>query len=66
MVKCTDCKKKLTLVQETTNLCRCDKYYCDSHKDAVVHKCSFDYHNFNSSNLHNTLVTVVASKIDKI
>jgi len=50
MVKCTDCKKKLTLVQETTNLCRCEQYYCDSHKDTVVHKCSFDYHNFSSSN----------------
>lgn len=41
--QCTECNKKLSLIQETSNKCRCNNLYCDSHKFPEDHKCSYDY-----------------------
>ena len=40
-MKCYACGKKLSLVQEQSNKCRCGGTFCASHREA--HACSFDY-----------------------
>ena len=51
MQKCTICKKKLSLVEETSGYCKCGHYYCRKHRTITnskeelskgSHLCSFD------------------------
>lgn len=37
------CKKKLSIVQMSTNRCKCNKVFCDMHKPPEHHFCEFDY-----------------------
>ena len=37
------CKKKISLIQQGTNKCRCNKIFCDQHRMPGEHFCDFDY-----------------------
>ncbi|OLY80688.1 Zinc finger A20 and AN1 domain-containing stress-associated protein 4 [Smittium mucronatum] len=41
--RCFVCKSKVLLVKQTTNRCRCDKVFCDTHKFPDQHNCDFDF-----------------------
>eukprot|EP00054_Salpingoeca_dolichothecata_P003034 m.25009 g.25009 ORF g.25009 m.25009 type:complete len:167 (+) comp13493_c0_seq1:195-695(+) len=42
--KCSfGCGKSLSKVQQMTNKCRCDLMFCDAHRDASKHSCTFNY-----------------------
>ena len=34
-----NCKRKLSLVEQTTNQCKCDLLFCKKHKSPEKHKC---------------------------
>jgi len=42
------CKKKLSI---TSFDCRCEKRFCNFHKAAESHQCTFDYKSFHRKNL---------------
>jgi hypothetical protein len=64
MSKCTTCNKKIKLVEEITSKCRCGKISCGTHK--MDHNCDYDYKSDFQKQNENILVSVVASKVDKI
>jgi predicted nucleic acid binding AN1-type Zn finger protein len=41
-VVCNICSKKLNLAEQT-NICKCEKHFCSSHRHFEDHSCSFDY-----------------------
>ena len=57
------CKKKLML---TDFACKCENYYCSTHRHAESHGCSFDFKKQRSLQLEKDLVKTVALKVDKI
>lgn len=58
-----DCKKKLML---SDFACRCENYYCGSHRHAESHLCSFNFKGQGTALLEKQLVKTVASKLDRI
>jgi len=58
-----ECKRKLTL---TDFACKCDNYYCPTHRFSEDHACSFDFKKAGQENLEKQLVKSVAAKIDQI
>ena len=57
------CKVKLLL---TDCACKCQSFFCKTHRHAETHKCSFDFKKAASSELQNRLVIVNGCKIEKI
>ena len=56
-----DCKCKLKL---TDYPCKCGKYFCQSHRLAETHTCSFDYKAYSKDILLRTLSTpIIAEKV---
>ncbi|OMJ15271.1 Zinc finger A20 and AN1 domain-containing stress-associated protein 7 [Smittium culicis] len=41
--RCFICKGRIQLVKQTTNKCRCEKVFCDTHKFPDQHSCEFDF-----------------------
>lgn len=37
------CRKKLSIIQASTNKCKCGKVFCDAHRQAESHFCEFDF-----------------------
>ena len=37
------CRKKLSIIQTSTNKCKCGKVFCDAHRQAESHFCEFDF-----------------------
>lgn len=58
-----ECKKKLML---SDFACRCENYYCGSHRHAESHACAYDFKKQTSTQLEKQLVKAVASKLDRI
>lgn len=58
-----DCKKKLML---SDFACRCENYYCTSHRHAESHSCAYDFKKQGTTQLEKQLVKTVASKLDRI
>lgn len=58
-----ECKKKLML---SDMACKCEKYYCQGHRYAESHSCSFDYKAAGNKILEKQLVKTVAQKISQI
>lgn len=58
-----ECKKKLML---SDFACRCENYYCGSHRHAESHTCSFNFKGQGVTLLEKQLVKSVASKLDRI
>jgi predicted nucleic acid binding AN1-type Zn finger protein len=61
--ECSGCNKKLML---TDLQCKCNKYFCMSHRYATEHKCDYDYKTEGLKNLENNLVKVESNKVSKI
>ena len=61
--KYPDCKKKIDLVLQATNKCKCDLIFCDLHKNSEIHNCTFDYKKEQYDKLKQELIKVVADKI---
>ena len=59
----TECKKKLML---SDLLCKCERYYCQGHRYAESHSCTFDYKAAGNKLLEKQLVKKVAQKISQI
>lgn len=38
-----NCNKKLTFSQQITSKCKCEKVFCDTHRLAENHYCTFDF-----------------------
>ena len=58
-----DCKKKLML---SDFACRCENYYCGSHRHAESHSCAYDFRKQGATQLEKQLVKVVSSKLDRL
>eukprot|EP00053_Salpingoeca_punica_P005748 m.56321 g.56321 ORF g.56321 m.56321 type:complete len:173 (-) comp13381_c0_seq1:373-891(-) len=41
--RCWKCGTKISLVQQSTNICRCGYVFCDVHRYAEAHECDFDH-----------------------
>lgn len=61
--KCTFCNKKLGLIKFT---CRCSNNYCNIHRYATSHNCTYDYKtNYqNELKINNPVITSI--KLQKI
>ena len=57
------CKTKLML---SDFACKCENYYCSSHRHAESHSCSFDFKKQSHLQLEKQLVKVVSSKLDRV
>ena len=53
------CKKKLSI---TAFACKCNKKFCNIHKAAEDHKCSFNYFEEYQKNMKHNLSSVVFTK----
>jgi hypothetical protein len=54
------CKTKLAL---TDFACKCQSWYCSSHRHAESHACTFDYKSKGQAGLEKNLVKVEADKL---
>lgn len=63
--RCSKCSKKLTLVQQTM-VCKCGKCFCDIHRQAETHFCTFDFKAHEVPKLEKDLFSAksVPSKIE--
>ncbi|KAJ2810013.1 hypothetical protein FBU31_008082, partial [Coemansia sp. 'formosensis'] len=41
--RCFSCRARVPLVKQTTNKCRCDFVFCDTHRFPDQHDCEFDH-----------------------
>ncbi|KAI9503382.1 hypothetical protein BX070DRAFT_183546, partial [Coemansia spiralis] len=41
--RCFQCRARVALVKQTTNKCRCEYVFCDSHRLPDQHDCEFDF-----------------------
>ncbi|KAJ2077873.1 hypothetical protein H4R24_004869 [Coemansia sp. RSA 988] len=49
--RCFLCRSRVPLVKQTTNRCRCDYVFCDSHRYPDNHNCEFDFKTSDRVNL---------------
>ncbi|PIA16315.1 hypothetical protein COEREDRAFT_42786 [Coemansia reversa NRRL 1564] len=49
--RCFLCRSRVPLVKQTTNRCRCDYVFCDSHRYPDKHSCEFDFKTSDRVNL---------------
>ncbi|KAJ2794971.1 hypothetical protein H4R20_006045 [Coemansia guatemalensis] len=49
--RCFLCRSRVPLVKQTTNRCRCDYVFCDSHRYPDKHNCEFDFKTSDRVNL---------------
>ena len=69
-MKCStsDCKKKLKLIQQTTQKCKCGGCYCNkcwkTHQAGNL--CNFDHKNENKRNLEEVMEDANFQKMNKI
>jgi predicted nucleic acid binding AN1-type Zn finger protein len=61
--ECDGCNKKLVL---TDFACKCEKYFCSTHRYVNDHKCNYDYKSEGINNLKKQLVQVSGDKLEKI
>lgn len=43
-MRCDHCKKRLALVEETVGRCKCEKTFCQKHREPHAHECTYDFH----------------------
>ncbi|KAI8325548.1 hypothetical protein GQ54DRAFT_254602, partial [Martensiomyces pterosporus] len=41
--RCFKCRSRVPLVKQTTNKCRCEHVFCDTHRFPDQHNCEFDF-----------------------
>ena len=64
MIKCSLCKRKLTIVEGIRGTCRCTKVFCCQH--IIKHSCKFDYKTLEQKRLVQENPLIVATKLNKI
>ncbi len=55
--RCRLCNKKLILVGSVMGVCRCGGIFCNAHKIAQDHKCTFDYKSIEERKIAKTYET---------
>lgn len=72
-VNCYFCHKKLPITSIFFEIysfldfkCKCGHVFCNQHRHAEIHNCSFDYHHQGQNVLKKNNETVVADKVKKI
>jgi hypothetical protein len=63
---CFICHKKLSLVECTTNKCKCDEIFCKKHKEPIQHQCTFNFFTANCNILKENLTPVVQNKVIRL
>ena len=73
MICCFEkCKRKISLVQQTTNKCKCDLLFCKKHKAPEKHKCCLlikkDKFDLNKKDNIDTInnMKCISNKLEKI
>mmetsp|Transcript_14130 Transcript_14130/g.46415 ORF Transcript_14130/g.46415 Transcript_14130/m.46415 type:complete len:181 (+) Transcript_14130:76-618(+) len=61
--RCWTCNKKIGL---TGFKCRCEYFFCSTHRYSDMHACNFDYKEMGRDALTKANPTVVADKIERI
>ena len=59
MTRCSECSKKLGLIEYK---CKCGKLFCISHLHAESHKCTYDYKSECKEQLKKTNEIVISDK----
>jgi hypothetical protein len=59
----SECKKKLML---SDLACKCENYYCQGHRFAPSHSCTFDYRAAADKVLEKQLVKTVSDRLERI
>ena len=59
----TECTKKLALSDMP---CKCEKIFCQAHRYAELHTCTFDFKDESRKRLEKQLVKTVAAKLETI
>ena len=62
--RCLTCNKKIKSVMPLQ--CKCKNYYCNMHKVASNHNCSFDFFKENQNRLRERNQKVVANKLENM
>lgn len=57
----SDCKRRVTLAQREM-ICKCQGIFCDRHRLAEKHACSFDYKAFHQAQLEQSMKASKNSK----
>lgn len=61
-----NCHRKLDLVAQSLQ-CKCTKTFCNDHRSAAEHACTFDFKAAAQTTLLKTMSSpVIAAKVDKI
>ena len=63
-MKCTECRKRLSLSNRFT--CKCKKIFCSNYKYADMHSCSFDHKTEWKKIIEIKNPVVISLKIEKI
>jgi len=66
MVKCHQCKQKISLVEETMCLCKCERNFCTAHRHPTEHNCTFDWKSRDVDILSKKMTKCVPQKITVI
>jgi len=61
--RCNMCNKKLGL---TSIQCKCEYYFCTTHKAPECHSCTFNYKNFGKKLIQKANPLIQSSQINKI
>jgi len=62
--KCSICNKRISIIEELTAKCKCNKFFCVIHKYPDTHNCSFDYIKENQDILQKKLVKLNSKNIE--
>jgi hypothetical protein len=63
-IRCHECSKKLSLVQQFE--CKCGQMFCTAHRFSDCHNCTFDYQKIHQQKLESLNPIVSPSKIPQI
>lgn len=60
-----ECSRKLSMI-EAMMKCKCQYIFCTKHRLASSHNCTYNYKLDNQKQLENTMIKVIADKIQPI
>lgn len=63
-LRCAQCNKKLGIVMNFK--CRCEKYFCSTHRYTTMHECSFDFKTHARNALAKDHPRCVKEKLPKV
>lgn len=60
--RCAVCKVKITFSKLTTNKCKCGEVFCDKHRLATEHECTYDWKGLGRAKIEKDLEKVKERK----